>query len=71
MILYHTEGCHLCEQAIALLQQCQVDYQVVDIVFDEKLVALFGTSIPVLENLKGQYLNWPFTHSDIEQFLRS
>jgi len=71
MILYHTEGCHLCEQAMALLQQCQVDYQVVDIVFDKKLVALFGTSIPVLENPKGQYLNWPFTHSDIEQFVRS
>lgn len=69
MILYHTDGCHLCDKAMALLAQCQVEYQLVDIVLDEQLVALFGTRIPVLDNQKGQYLNWPFAYSDIEQFL--
>tara|TARA_R110001592_G_scaffold150322_8_gene376214 strand:- start:982 stop:1212 length:231 start_codon:yes stop_codon:yes gene_type:complete len=68
-ILYHTDGCHLCDQAMALLRQCQVDYQLVDIVFKPDLVALFGTRIPVLENKKGQFLDWPFDHYKIEQFL--
>jgi len=68
-ILYHTDGCHLCEEAMALLQQCQVEYKLVDIISDEYLVALFGTYIPVLENEKGQFLNWPFVHSEIKAFL--
>ena len=68
-ILYHTDGCHLCDQAMALLTQCQVDYQLVDIVFKQDLVTLFGTRIPVLENEKGQYLDWPFDYYKIERFL--
>ncbi|MEL0660916.1 MULTISPECIES: glutaredoxin family protein [Psychromonas] len=68
-ILYHTDGCHLCEQAMALLAQCQVDYQLVDIVFKADLVTLFGTRIPVLENEKGQFLDWPFDYYKIERFL--
>lgn len=67
-ILYHTDGCHLCDQAMALLTQCQIDYQLVDIVFDQSLVALFGTRIPVLENDKGQHLEWPFDAQKIEVF---
>ena len=67
-ILYHTDGCHLCDQAMALLMQCQVDYQLVDIVFEPRLVSLFGTRIPVLENDKGQYLDWPFDYQKIENF---
>ncbi len=68
-ILYHTDGCHLCDQAMALLAQCQVEYQLVDIVFKQDLVTLFGTRIPVLENEKGQFLDWPFDYYKIEQFL--
>ena len=67
--LYHTDGCHLCEQAMALLVQCQVNYNLVDIMTEQRLIDSFGTCIPVLENAKGQYLNWPFAHQQIEQFL--
>jgi len=70
-ILYHTDGCHLCEQAMALLTQCQVDYQLVDIVFDQKLVDAFGIRIPVLKNEQGQHLDWPFDQQQIQQFLSS
>jgi len=70
-ILYHTDGCHLCEQAMALLTQCQVDYQLVDIVFDQKLVDAFGIRIPVLKNEQGQHLDWPFDQQKIQQFLSS
>ncbi|MEJ6077989.1 glutaredoxin family protein [Vibrio sp. 1-Bac 57] len=68
-VLYHTDGCHLCEQAMALLVQCQVDYVLVDIISEQHLVDSFGIRIPVLENAKGQHLDWPFTLSQIEQFL--
>jgi len=68
-ILYHTDGCHLCDQAMALLTQCQVDYQLIDIVFDQRLVDLFGIRIPVLENQQGQHLDWPFDSLKIKQFL--
>jgi glutaredoxin-related protein len=68
-ILYHTDGCHLCEQAIALLVQYQVEYKLIDIVYNQELVALFGTRIPVLENTKGQYLDWPFDYEQIKAFL--
>ncbi|TEW56188.1 glutaredoxin family protein [Psychromonas sp. RZ22] len=68
-ILYHTDGCHLCEQAMALLAQCQVNYQLIDIISEQSLVDLFGIRIPVLKNTKGQYLDWPFEHFQIKQFL--
>lgn len=68
-VLYHTQGCHLCEQAMALLKQCQINYQLVDIVFDSQLVTLYGARIPVLENEQGQYLDWPFDYYKIEKFL--
>lgn len=54
---------------MALLAQCQIEYQLVDIVFKQELVDLFGTRIPVLKNTKGQYLNWPFDCQQIKQFL--
>jgi len=52
-----------------LLKQCKVDYQLVDIVFDEHLVAQFGTRIPVLASDQGEQLNWPFDAQQIQQFL--
>jgi len=68
-ILYHTDGCHLCEQAQVLLRQCHVSYRRVDIMSDEILIASFGTRIPVLQNEQGQYLDWPFDDLTIKQFL--
>jgi hypothetical protein len=68
-ILYHTDGCHLCEEAIALLTQCQVNYQLIDIVFKQNLVEQFGIRIPVLENTKGLFLDWPFDDCAIKKFL--
>ncbi len=73
--LYSSEGCHLCEQAFVLCQQANISGQValVDIVEDEKLVELYGISIPVLEKFeKGQEatetLFWPFTLEQLENF---
>jgi glutaredoxin-like protein DUF836 len=69
--LYSSEGCHLCEQALLLCQQANIAQQVtvVDIVEDEKLVGLYGISIPVLENMTTAVkLFWPFTLAQLESF---
>ncbi|MBQ4838677.1 glutaredoxin family protein [Pseudoalteromonas luteoviolacea] len=73
VVLYHTDGCHLCEQAYALavnvLATNDIHHQ--DIVEDEKLMTQFQTSIPVIKNIKtGKLLNWPFTQQQIEEFIK-
>jgi hypothetical protein len=70
--LYGTEGCHLCEDALALCGQVmpKVDINVVDIIDDEKLVELYRISIPVLERLSDQAkLFWPFEQTQILELL--
>lgn len=68
--LYTTEGCHLCEQAEALLQSVGVAIKRVDIAEDEDLLTLYGTRIPVLQRSDtGQELAWPFDGVAIDHFL--
>jgi len=75
--LYSSEGCHLCEDALQLCHSV-VDAKainVIDIVEDDKLVELYGMSIPVLERLdnneqiSGKKLFWPFTQQQIKELI--
>ncbi len=72
-ILYGSEGCHLCEDAEALLVAClnpekhQVD--LIDIAYDDRLMARFATQIPVLEDEQGDVLNWPFSAEQLRAFV--
>ncbi|KGJ86524.1 glutaredoxin family protein [Colwellia psychrerythraea] len=80
--LYGSEGCHLCEQALALCLTVLTDEQLkkVDIIEQEQvahekqtLVELYGVHIPVLEKLEensseNTKLFWPFTQTQVEQF---
>ncbi|QSX28595.1 glutaredoxin family protein [Shewanella cyperi] len=60
-ILYHTEGCHLCHEAQALLEQAGIAYRLQDICDDEQLAERYGIRIPVLRcNHSGAELGWPF-----------
>ncbi len=74
LILYHTLGCHLCELAEAILVQVQLNKKFeiikIDIADGDKLVDLYGTSIPVVL-LKNQSasLNWPFSAEDVLQLI--
>ncbi|MGL4447089.1 MAG: glutaredoxin family protein [Shewanella sp.] len=68
-VLYHTEGCHLCELAAALLLQAGVTYQAIDICDDEKLVERYGASIPVLSAGEEQQLCWPFNATQLQAFI--
>jgi predicted DCC family thiol-disulfide oxidoreductase YuxK len=67
--LYHTQGCHLCEQAYELLIKffADSDIKLLDIIDSEKHMSLYQTSIPVLENNhNGNKLFWPFNEHDIK-----
>jgi hypothetical protein len=67
--LYHTQGCHLCDQAYELLINVVdvCDIKLLDIVESEQYLALYQTSIPVLENNQnGNKLYWPFNEHDIK-----
>jgi hypothetical protein len=67
VILYHTDGCHLCEQAYELLIAAGVgeNLTLIDILQDEALVTEYQTSIPVAQFSSGAKLFWPFNLQDI------
>ena len=83
--LYGSEGCHLCEQALALCLAVISTEQLsqVDIIDNERvehetktLVKLYGVHIPVLEKLeqnssKNTKLFWPFTQAQVTQLIVS
>ena len=63
--IFGTDGCHLCEDAQALLAQVVEHIPVTvyyeDIAEDEALVELYGVRIPVLRHDEsGDELGWPF-----------
>ncbi|OIQ88402.1 hypothetical protein GALL_296930 [mine drainage metagenome] len=68
LILYGTEGCHLCHEAQSLLQQLALVWHDVDIIDDDRLLETYGTRIPVL-HLHGKELGWPFQRQDVLRFL--
>jgi len=70
--LYSSDGCHLCEQALALVNDVIPDHQlrIIDIVEDkiegQNLVELYGVHIPVLERLTDESkLFWPFDKTHV------
>ncbi|ABL99808.1 glutaredoxin family protein [Shewanella amazonensis] len=68
-VLYHTDGCHLCHLAEALLQEAGVTYLMVDICDDELLAERYGVRIPVLlRKQDGAELGWPFELVDVTSF---
>ena len=79
--LYGSDGCHLCEQALAICLTVLSSEQLnlIDIIEQESvahetqtLVELYGVHIPVLEKLAQDSSNnsklfWPFTQAQVEQ----
>jgi len=75
LTLYSTEGCHLCEEAEALLEgersgsRPLLTWTVVDIAVDDTLFARYGWHIPVLRRDEGDELRWPFDAASLRSFL--
>ncbi len=70
LILYSTEGCHLCEMAFELISQVGLteQLQVIDIAFDDELFSRYGVTIPVVKSEQSE-INWPFDLSQLKQWL--
>ena len=48
VVLVTRAGCHLCDQALRLLQELQIQPDVVDVDADEKLFRLYDWRVPVI-----------------------
>jgi hypothetical protein len=72
LILYSTSACHLCEEALQIVQPIakavNLDLLQVDIAGDESLETLYGLRIPVLVFDKRE-LGWPFDTPQLLKFL--
>jgi glutaredoxin len=75
LILYTTEGCHLCEDAHELLlsiaDRHPLHLQLQEIGDDDELVARYGIRIPVVRFTDNTELGWPFTEAELEQVILS
>jgi glutaredoxin len=49
VVFYTRHGCHLCDDAAAVLRAHGITYQKVDIDDDPELVERFNTCVPVVE----------------------
>lgn len=77
ILLFTTSGCHLCEQAQAMVQylsdndsivNSSVELKLVEIANDEQLVDVYGIRIPVLSNGLKE-LGWPFELDELKNWL--
>ena len=77
LLLLETAGCHLCEQALAIVNQCWLEdhdlfIQNVDIADHEAWQARYATRIPVLYHPETQTdLGWPFDQTDVKTFIEA
>lgn len=74
LILYTTDGCHLCEQAQQLLTYLsgQYEFELIaqDISVSEAMVERYGIRIPVIAKPGSTAeLDWPFDYQQLESFL--
>lgn len=74
LVLYSTSGCHLCEEALALVHQLMhsgntIEVTEVDIANDDALMDQYGVRIPVIKTPRGSEIGWPFTRQELEEFL--
>ncbi len=75
VILYHTEGCHLCEVALSLITPFSDDFNLTvkycDIIDDPDALENYAVHIPVLaDSTQQKKLFWPFDAAAISQFLQ-
>ena len=69
LTLFGTDGCHLCEEAEALLRGLHLSFESIDICDNEEHAARYGVTIPVLRREDGGELNWPFDQAAVTDFL--
>jgi len=76
LTLYTTLGCHLCEQAEAMIKSClpgsTYELELVEIANSDELMTAYGVRIPVLRRQDiAQEIGWPFTPDDIQNLVNA
>jgi hypothetical protein len=75
LLLFGTSGCHLCEQAREIIQDCLSDrydkwIETIDIAEFEQWQAQYAIRIPVLYDPETQKeLGWPFDQTQVKEFI--
>ena len=75
LLLLGTSGCHLCEQAREIIQDCLSDrfdkwIEIIDIAEFEQWQAQYAIRIPVLYHPETQKeLGWPFDQTQVKEFI--
>ena len=77
--LFTTLGCHLCEEALVLLQAVAqarsaaeaepLEIEAVEIADSDELMDRYGIRIPVVRTPDERELGWPFSLEALEGFL--
>lgn len=71
--LYGTSACHLCEQALEIIQPIALAYDIainlVDIADNDALLDEYGLHIPVIAVSEREFLRWPFDTRQVSAFL--
>lgn len=73
--LYTTVGCHLCDEALAMLKSLQAQgkrfsTREIEIADCDELMAKYSIRIPVVTiDTAGGDIGWPFTPDELAQFL--
>jgi hypothetical protein len=74
LTLLGTRGCHLCDDAEAIMRLAgraqHMDWKYVDIAEDDELVNRYAERIPVLRR-RTEELCWPFGVLDVLRFVRN
>ncbi len=72
LILYGTDFCQLCDEALDVVEQAldgkQYQLEIVDISTSDELMVKYAYTIPVLR-LGNAELGWPFSCDDILSFV--
>jgi len=69
LIMYTRAGCHLCEEAAALLDRAGIAWRPADIDADPALEERYGLRIPVLRRSgRGDELDFPFDEQTAAAF---
>ncbi len=72
LLLLGTMGCHLCDDAQMLLDECNISAKYIDITEHEQWQPQFALLIPVLYHVETQrYLNWRFDSPTLFSFIAS
>jgi hypothetical protein len=74
LILYGTDGCHLCDQAYELMMPAMAQERITvthsDILDDPRLEERYSIRIPVIQDAASlRELGWPFDLDQLEEFL--